>query len=160
MIVLSWLCRQRISHAGSVDSEPRPPLGRQREIDARLEALRVRLKELRERDWDAVRSRTAVPSDRFEAARRHAAEAAAAAEQVLASSVEAFRNAAVAHERVAEVHERAAAAGIGDVIMHERQAATHRVAAAADWQRAERALSRLSGTEPAGPTAVSDEPGD
>jgi hypothetical protein len=143
-----------------VDSEPGPRPVRQREIDARLDALRARLKELRERDWDAVRSRTSAPGDRLEAAQRHAAEAAVSAVQVLATSAEAFRNAAEAHERVAGLHRNSAAAGIGDVDMHERQAALHRAAAAADWERAERALSLLPGQERAGPAAVGDEPGD
>src|SRR5215831_11262472 len=128
---------------GGVDSEPGPLSGRRREIDARLNAVRMRLRELRERDWDAVRSRTADPAERLETARRYAAEAHAAAVEVLAASAEAFRNAAEAHERAASAHERAAAAGIGDVGMHERQAALHRSAAAADRQRAERAQSAL-----------------
>jgi hypothetical protein len=143
-----------------VDSEPGSRPGRQQEIDARLEVLRVRLKELRERDWDAVRSRAAAPSDRLEAAQRHAAQAAAAAAQLLTASAEAFGNTARAHERVAIVHDRAAAAGIGDVRMHEEQAALHRAAAAADRQRAERVLSLLSDPEQAEPADVCDEPGD
>ena len=144
---------------GGVDSEPGPPPGRQREIDARLDAIRTRLQQLRERDWDAVRSQVGSTSERLEAAQRYAAKAQAAAVQGLAASVSAFRRAAEAHERVASVHERAAAAGIGDVRQHERQAAHHRAAAAADWQRAERAQSILSGPERAG-AAVPDEPGD
>jgi len=145
---------------GGVDSEPGLPPGRRREIDTRLDAVRARLKKLRERDWDAVTSRTAAPGERLEAAQRHAAEAHAAAAKMLASSAEAFRRAAEAHERVASVHERAAASGIGDVRMRERQAALHRAAAAADRQRAERALSLLSEPGWAGPAAVSDEPRD
>ena len=123
---------------GGVDSERGSPLDRRREIDARLDAVRARLKRLRERDWDAVKSQAAPTSERLEAAQRYAAEAHAAAVQVLAASAEAFRRAAEAHERVAGVHERAAAAGIGDVGRHERQAVLHRAAAAADRQRAER----------------------
>ena len=146
----------------SVDNELGLPPSRRREIDARLEAIRARLKILRERDkhWAAIRSRTATPGDRLEAAQRYAAEAHAAAADVLASSAEAFRNAAEAHERVASVHQRAAAAGIGDLLSHERQAALHRDAAAADWRRAERSLSLLSDFERAGPAAISDEPGE
>jgi hypothetical protein len=143
-----------------VNSEPGPLPARRREIDARLDAVRERLRELRERDWDAVRSRTADPGERLEAAQRYAAEAHAAAVEVLASSADAFRNAAEAHERVASVHERAAAAGIGDGGMHERQAALHRNAGAADRQRAERAQSALSDLKRARPAAVSGEPGD
>ena len=51
-----------------VGSEPGSLPGRRREIDARLKALRARLKELRERDWNAANSRSAAPSDRLEAA--------------------------------------------------------------------------------------------
>jgi len=143
-----------------VDSEPGPPLGRQQEIDARLDAIRDRLKQLRERDWDGVKNQDAVPGERLAAAQRYAAEAAAAAVQVLAASAEAFRRAAEAHERVVGVHERAAAAGIGDVLGHERQATLHRAAAVADWQRAERAQSLLSELDLTGLAPVSDEPGD
>jgi hypothetical protein len=96
----------------------------------------------------------------LEAAQRHAAEAHAAALHVLAASVSAFRRAAEAHERVASANDKAAAAGIGDVAQHERQAALHRAAAAADWQRAERAQSVLSGPEWAGLGAISGGSGD
>ena len=145
---------------GGVDSERGSPPDRRREIDARLDAVRARLKRLRERDWEAVKSRAAPTSERLEAAQRYAAEAYAAAVQVLAASAEAFRRAAEAHERVANLHERAAASGIGDVRMRERQAALHRAAAAADRQRAERALSLLPEPGRAGPAAVFDEPPD
>src|SRR5215831_9926126 len=130
-----------------VDSEPWPSRGRRRDIDTRLDAIRARLKKLRDRDWDAVKIRAASPTERLEAAQRHATEAHAAAVQVLAASAGAFRRAAQAHERVASVHERAAKAGIGEVGQHERQAALHRAAAAADRHRAERAQSLLSETE-------------
>ena len=123
---------------GGVDSEPGPRAGRQREIDARLDAVRARLRQLRGRDWDAVRSRTTTASESLETAQRYAAKAHAAAVPVLAASAAAFGRAAEAHERVASVHERAAA----------------------DWERAERAQSALSGLDRAGPAAVSDKPGD
>jgi hypothetical protein len=141
-----------------MDSQPSRPSGRQQEIDSRLDAVRARLKQLRERQIGADRART-VPGERLEAAQRHAAEAHAAAEQVLASSVEAFRKAAEAHERVAEVHERTAEKGIGDVLLHKQQASLHRAAAVADWQRAKRTQSLLSDSAQPG-AAVSDEPGD
>ena len=144
---------------GGTGSEPAAPPGRRREIDGRLDAVRARLKQLRERDLGAVRDRAAA-SERVEAAQRYAAQAQAAASQVLASSAEAFRHAAEAHERAASMHERTAAAGIGDVLAHEQQATLHRTAATADRQRAERTQSLLSETEPAGLAAVSDEPRD
>jgi len=144
---------------GGVDSEPAPP-GRRQEIDTRLDAVRARLKKLRERDVHADWSRAASRFERLEAAARHAAEAQAFAAQVLAYSVEAFRRAAEAHEGAASAHDKAAMAGIGDVLVHERQATSHRIAAAADRQRAERAQSLMSVSEQAGPGAVGDEPGD
>ena len=128
---------------GGVDSEPAPP-GRRQEIDTRLDAVRARLKKLREREVDADWSQAASRFERLEAAARHAAEAQAFAVQVLASSVAAFRRAAEAHEGAASAHDTAAASGIGDVLAHERQATSHRIAAAADRQRAERAQSLIS----------------
>ena len=145
---------------GGVDSEPGPPPGRRQEIDTRLDAVRARLKKLREREVDADWSQAASRFERLEAAARHAAEAQAFAAQVLAYSVEAFRRAAEAHEGAASAHDKAAMAGIGDVLVHERQATSHRIAAAADRQRAERAQSLMSVSEQAGPGAVGDEPGD
>src|SRR5262249_11560246 len=47
---------------GGVDSEPAPPPGRRREIDARLEAGRPRLKPLRERDLDPSKPWASSPS--------------------------------------------------------------------------------------------------
>jgi hypothetical protein len=141
-----------------VDSEPGPSPGRRREIDTRLDAVRARLRTLRQRGVDADKHWTATPSERVAAAQRRAAEAYAAALQVLASSAEAFRRAAEAHERAAGMHARTAAAGIGDVRGHERQAALHRAAAAADRQRAERAQSLLSDQERARHAAVPHEP--
>jgi hypothetical protein len=143
---------------GGVDSEPESPPRRRREIDTRLDAVRARLRKLRETGADADRGRAASRSERLEAAMRHAVAAQAFAAQVLASNVEAFRRAAAAHEDAARVHDTAAAAGIGDVLAHERQATSHRMAAAADRQRAERAQSLISESEQAGPAAVSDEP--
>jgi hypothetical protein len=139
-----------------VDSKSGAP-DRQWQIGTRLDALRARLKELRDRDRDAVRYRTISPSERLEAAQRHAVEAQAAAAQVLASSVMAFHMAAEAHERVASLHVTAAASGIGDVNQHEGQAALHRAAAVMDRQRAKRAQSLVPGLEPAGPVPVSEE---
>ena len=146
----------------SEGSEPWVSPGRYRDIDTRLAAVRVRLTELRRRELDAGKSWAAAsPSERVEAAQRHAAEAQAAAAQVLAASAEAFRHAAQAHERAASMHERTAAAGIGDVIGHERQATLHRAAAAADRRRAERVQLLISGHDQAGgAAAVSEESGD
>lgn len=140
-----------------VDGKPWHRSDRRREIGTRLDALRARLKELRERDLNGD-TRWASSGERLEAAERHAVRAHAAIARVLASSAEAFGHAAEAHERAASTHERTAAAGIGDVIGHERQAALHWAAAAADRRRAERARSLLYATKRAWPAAVSDEP--
>lgn len=145
---------------GDVNTEPEPLPGRRREIDTRLDAVRARLQVLRERDVFGRQSWTTSRGERVAAAKRYAAEAEAAATRVLASSAEAFRNAAEAHERAASMHESTAAGGIGDVHGYERQAALHRVAAAADWQRAERVQSLLSGHVQAVPASVADEPRD
>jgi len=145
---------------GGVDNEPGPAPGRRQDIDTRLDAVRGRLKQLRDRDWDAVKDRVGSPSERLEAAQRHAAEAHESAVQVLAASAYAFLRAAQAHERVAIVHEKAAKAGIGDVNQHERQAALHRAAAAGDRQRAAHVHSLLAESERAGSAAVCDEPRD
>jgi hypothetical protein len=82
-----------VRHAGGMDSKPRSPSSRRKEIDHRLAAVRARLKELRERRRATDESQ-ATASERLEAAERHAAEAHAAAARVLASGVEAFRAAA------------------------------------------------------------------
>lgn len=140
-----------------MDSGPGAP-GRERQIGTRLDALRARFKELRDKDRDAARRWTISPSERLEAAQRHAAEAQAAAAQVLASSVMAFHMAAEAHERVASLHVTASASGLGDVHQHERQAALHRAAAVMDRQRAKRAQSLLPSLELAGLAPVSGEP--
>jgi hypothetical protein len=145
---------------GVVDSEPERPPGRRREIDTRLDAVRARLKTLRERDLDRGKRWASTPSERVAAAQRHAAEAHAAAAEVLASSADAFRHAAEAHEHAASMHERTAAAGIGDVPGHQRQAELHRAAAVADHQRAERVQSLLAASEQARPAPRSDEPRD
>ena len=152
--VLDALSR-RAGMLEDVDIEPGLPVDRRQEIDARLDAVRVRLKTLRERGSDVGNSGAATSGERLAAAQRYAAEAHAAAMEVLAASTEAFRNAAKAHERTASMHERAAAAGIGDVRGHERQAAVHWAGAAADRQRAERARQALSGLDRPGPAAVS-----
>jgi hypothetical protein len=142
---------------GSVDSAPGAPY-LQRQIGTRFDALRARLKELRDKDRDPARNWALSPTERLEAAQRHAVEAQGAAAQVLASSVMAFHMAAEAHERVASLLETAAASGMDDVHQHERQAALHRAAAVIDRQRAKRAQSLLPGLKLAGPVPVSEEP--
>src|SRR6516165_9015576 len=137
---------------GGVDNEAGSPPSRQRQIVVRLDAVRGRLQELRDRD---AAKNLAATTERVEAANRHAAEAHAAALRALASSAHAFRRSAEAHERVASMHRRAGGEGTGDVRKHERQAALHRAAAAAARQRAEHAESLLSEPRQAGPAAIS-----
>lgn len=132
-----------------------PPPDRQGEIGTRLDAVRARLKSLRERSRDLAAS----PTERLEAAQRREVQARDAAISALISSVHAFRTAAAAHERVASVRYRMAAQEIGDVREHEQKAARHRAAAQADLQRAERSESILSESEWARPAVVPDEPG-
>lgn len=60
--------------------------------------------------------------------------------------VQAYRNAARAHEHAAEVSEHSARAGIGDVTEHRRSAEFHRAAAEADWQRAKEIEGEAVGT--------------
>src|SRR5215471_15472383 len=151
---------RRSGMLGDVDSEPGLTLDRRQEIDTRLDAVRARLKTLRQRGSDVGNSRAATSSERLAAAQRYAAEAQAAAAEVLASSAEAFRHAAEAHDRAASLHDRTAANGIGDVCGHEQQAALHRAAAAADRRRAGRAQALISVHDQAGPAPVSDEPQD
>ena len=153
------LCLPESGMLGGMDSEPGSLSSRREEIEDRLAAVRARLRKLRERR-QATDERLATANERLKTAQRHAAEAHAAAAEVMASSVEALRMAAEAHERVASLHERLAASGTGEVTEHQRRAALHRAAAVADWQRAERALSLVPEPEPAGPSPVSDEPGD
>ena len=121
---------------GGVDNEAGSPPSRQRQIVVRLDAVRGRLQELRDRD---AAKNLAATTERVEAANRHAAEA---------------------HARVASMHRRAGGEGTGDVRKHERQAALHRAAAAAARQRAEHAESLLSEPRQAGPAAISAKPGD
>jgi hypothetical protein len=142
-----------------MDSDPGPQPGRQRDVGTRLDAVRARRKELRERDRATVTEPADTPSERLEVAQRHAAEALAAATVAVASSAEVLRRVADAHERVASVRERAAVAGIGDTLQHEQQAAFHREAAAADRQRAERAESLLAEAERPERAQPADEPG-
>lgn len=144
----------------AVVCEPWSMPGCRRDIDARLDAVRARIKTLRERDLDVGTMWIAGPRDRLTAAERHAAEARAAATRVLVTSEEAFRRAAEAHEQAARLHERTAASGVGYVRGHEQQAALHRAAAAADRQRAQRAQLLLSHHERVGPGMISDEPDD
>ena len=143
-----------------VDSEPGLMLDRRQEIDTRLDAVRARLKTLRQRGSDVGNSRATTSTERLAAAQRYAVEGQAAAADVLASSAEAFRHAAEAHDRAASLHDRTAATGIGDVCGPDRQATLHRAAAAADRRRAERAQALISDHEQAGPVPVSDEPQD
>jgi len=121
------------------------------EIGQRLDAIRMRIKELEDRRRDDAgpdAGGSSAPSGRLAPAQRHAVAAQAAAERAAASCVSAFRRAADAHESLAIQHDRSAVSGFGDVAEHQRRAACHRAAAAADRQRAEHAQSLISGRAP------------
>lgn len=84
---------RRSGMLGGVDSEPGPPRGRRREIDARLDAVRARLGELRKESRTRSGTGPSPPASGW------------------------TRRSAMRPRRmsVSPVHERAAAAGIGDV---------------------------------------------
>ena len=63
--------------------------------------------------------------------------------------VQAFHNAARAHDRSAEASERSAGMGSGDVAENRRRAAFHRAAAQADRSRAAEIESEAVEPEPA-----------
>ena len=115
-------------------ASPGPRPDRRREIDTRLDAVRARLKKLREETGTLSRAGPPHPGTGWKRPSVTRPRRARCRCEKLASSAEAVRRAAEAHEPAASVHERAAASGIGDVRMPERQAALHR-AAAADRQR-------------------------
>jgi len=135
-------------HAPKVEREPKLQPARGYELGRRLEAIGVRIKELKEgRQGDAGPDTGGGPAasrGRLAAAQRHVLASQAAAERAAASCVSAFRRAADAHERLAIQHARSAASGLGDVAEHQRRAASHRAAADTDRQRAEQAQSLIS----------------
>jgi hypothetical protein len=67
---------------------------------------------------------------------RHRRESMAHTQAVRQLLIQAFHNAALAHDHAAEANERSAGAGIGDIAEHRRRAEFHRAAAEADRQRA------------------------
>ncbi len=124
-------------------------------IDRRLAEIDRRLAELR-------RPRLPLPGNGVAAellwqAQRHAMEADRHWRESVAHTllvrqlvVQAFENAARAHQRAAEADERTAQAGIGDVAEHQRRAEFHRAAAEADRQRAQQIQSQDVEAEQAG----------
>jgi hypothetical protein len=124
-------------------------------ISQRLAAINRRLAELREAR-QAERHPATPPLDVLWEAQRHAAEAERHRRESIAHSllvrqlvVQAFHNAARAHDHAAEANERSARSGIGDVAEHKRRARFHRAAAEADRQRARQAASEDEPAEPA-----------
>ena len=116
--------------------------GRRQQIGDRIAAIRARIGELREAQQ--VREQPVSSSGQLAEAQHHAAVSEAAAQQALDASIDAFRRAAEAHERLAVQYEEAAASRDGDRELNRQRAASHRAAAAADWQRAEAAQSLLA----------------
>jgi hypothetical protein len=120
-------------------------------ISQRLADINRRLAELREAR-QAQRDAVTAPTDLLWDAQRHAAEADRHRRESIAHSllvrqlvVQAFHNAARAHDHAADANERSARSGIGDIAEHERRASFHRAAAEADRQRARQAAG---GDEP------------
>jgi hypothetical protein len=132
----------RSGHALHVGNQSERREIRHQEIGDRIAEIRTRINDLQQ----ARREKThpVASSDQLVEAQHHAAISEAAAHQALIASIEAFQQAANAHEHAAIWHEHAAAAGGGNE-EHLLQAARHRAAAAEDRQRAETAQSFLSG---------------
>lgn len=110
-------------------------------IEQRLAFVRQRLAELRQGMPEAPSSGTNI--DTLEAFQRRARDADQRGRQSVAyaqlmrqDAVAAFHRAALGHDRAAEVHERSARNGWGDVGEHRRLAEVHREAAKADRERA------------------------
>lgn len=128
-----------------------PQLSRKQTIDQRIAAIRTRLQELEELREVAPAPTPSTHLERLDVAHRRSAAAKVGARRALASSAQAFRNAAAAHDQAANEHAKVAASGAGDTDKHLRQEAFHRAAAIADQQRAEGAESLLSGVDPIAP---------
>lgn len=116
---------------------------RHQEIGDRIAEIRARINDLQQARRE--NKHPAASSDQLVEAQHHAAISEAAARQALIASMDAFLQAAMAHDHAASWHEHAAAAGGGSQEEHQLQAARHRAAAAEDRQRAETARSSLSG---------------
>ena len=130
-------------------SEPDAPAARRGEISQRIEAIHARIKEL---GAGQVSLDPSANLQRLATADRNAALSLAAAQAAVASSLLAFRRAADAHDHLAAIYEKAAAAKSGDAEMYRQRARVHRAAAVADRKRAEDA-ERLRPTAPTTPTA-------
>jgi hypothetical protein len=120
-----------------VDNQPDRRETRREEIGERLAEIRTRIADLQQVQREG--SHPVASGEQLAQAQHHVAFSRATAQRALASSVEAFLNAARAHDRSATSHERAAAAGGQRPEQHRQQAARHRAAADEDRQRAETA---------------------
>ena len=124
-------------------------------------SIQKRLAEIEQRLVELRRARPARPDQRTAMellldAQRHAADADRHWRESLTRTrlvrqlvVQAFHNAARAHDRSAEACERSAGMGIGDVAEDRRRAAFHRAAAQADRSRAAEIESEAVEPEPA-----------
>jgi len=123
-------------------------------IQRRLAEIEQRLAELRQARPARPDQRTAMEllldAQRHAAdADRHWRESVAHTRLVRQLVVQAFHNAAQAHDHAAEASERSAGMGIGDVAESRRRAEFHRSAAEADRWRAEEIESQAVEPEPA-----------
>lgn len=135
---------QVVSGLARTGPEPETRATRHAQLGRRLDAIRTRLQELAQ-DHPATPGRR-FPDGREAIAQRHAAISQTAADQALASSVNAFHRAAEAHDRLADLYDRSAS-GPGGADRHQQRVAFHRAAAAADRQRAGQAQSLVPGGE-------------
>jgi hypothetical protein len=125
-------------------------------------SIQKRLAEIEQRLVELRRARPARPDQRTAMellldAQRHAADAdrhwresVARTRLVRQLVVQAFHNAARAHDHAAEASERSARAGFGDITESRRRAAFHRAAADADRSRAEEIESQAVEPDPSG----------
>lgn len=123
-------------------SEPRRLAERRQQIGDRIATIRSRISELQQAQQtgsEQVSSRAQLTE-----AQHHAAVSDAAAQQALAASIDAFEQAAQAHDRLASHYQREADYGGRDPDGCRQRAAYQREAAASDRRRAEAARSLLS----------------
>ena len=132
-------------HADHVAIEAGSANSRRDQLTRRLAAIRARIEDLQ--DERAGPGET-ITNDQLAAARNQVTLSLAAAEQAVAASVSALRRAADAHDRTAELYERAAVTGSGDPEARRQQAISHRAAATADRQRASQIESMNPGYKP------------
>jgi hypothetical protein len=125
-----------------VESESERWAARRVQIGERIAAIRTRIGELKEAQHEG--GPPVSGSVQLVEAQHYAAVSEAVARRALTASIDAFKRAAEAHERLTRQFEQREAAGGKDQEKHHERAAFHRAAATADRRRAETAQSLLS----------------